>query len=499
MSIVTELEKTIITSYVNLEYFNRATTAHLEKDFFESDEAKILMGEAIKYSIAHQNLPTKSALKTIIQEKSGIREAQYQSISTFLDEIYTKESVDDVIKTDSSWLLKTTESWCKERSVFNAIIKSLNILDGKVIENRQVIDKSAIPEIMQKALSISFDSSIGHDYLGNFLERYNFLHSPISKIPFKSNTLNRITGGGIERKSITILVCPPHAGKTLTMASWSADWLRMGYNILVISLEMAEMKIGERIDANLLNVDIGDLKKVPQRTYEKKFNEFAEQGYGKMLIKEYPMSTAGASHFRFLLQELEIKQGFIPDVVVVDYMGICISSRYKSDNMYQIQKAVGEELRGLAQEKDFALVTAVQTNKNGYSGDFDMGDISESSGHAMTGDFILGLVSTPELIALGQVRVNQLKNRWGSIHDFPSFLLNMDRKKMRVWDSSDNEFNSQEFRKPVYENKVPQLSDNTMDTTASKESAESPSDDVFVFNPSMIKGKRVYDTDSFQL
>jgi KaiC/GvpD/RAD55 family RecA-like ATPase len=454
MATITQLELTILTAYVSLEYFNRATASHIDHTFFEAEEVQSLVKDVIEYTKNHQYLPNKTTLKTIIEGKKGLREKEYQNIVELIDTIYSPSNLTDVSNCDATWLLSTTETWCKERSVFNAIIKAMDILDGKVYENKAKVDKSAIPDLMQKALAISFDRTIGHNYIDDYSARFDFLHSPVSKIPFYSTTLNRITGGGIERKAMTLLVCPPHAGKSLTMASWGADWTRMGYNVLIISLEMAEMKIGERVDANMLNVDIGDLSRVPKRTYDKKFEKFVEDGYGKMIIKEYPTSGASASHFRYLLQELKMKESFIPDIVLVDYMGICVSSRIRSDNMYQVQKAVGEELRGLSQEFDFALVTAVQTNKNGYNGaDIEMGDISESSGHAMTADFAIALISTEELIALGQVRIKQLKNRWGSIHDLSSFLMNMDRKKMKLWEE-DPYLDVSKFRKPIYEQKV---------------------------------------------
>lgn len=445
---IPQTEKTILSAYLLSDTFNRATTAHLKQEFFEDDTSKQLIKLALDYTVNNQQTPNKLVLTTLLEQESGIKQATYEDCINVLNEIYADSNVQDIKTTDHTWLMETTEKWCKERSVYNAILKSIDILDGKVTEKNKVLDKAAIPELMQKALAISFDSSIGHDYIGEYQDRYDFLHSPVAKIPFAIPILNKITGGGIEKASLTTLVCPPHGGKSLTMASFAADWLRMGYNVLVITLEMAEMKIGERIDANMLNVDIDQLKSVPERTYKKKFEEFKQKGFGKLIIKEYPTSSAGSSHFRFLLQELELKQGFVPDIVVIDYMGICIPTRIRqSDNMYTNQKVVSEEIRGLAMERKFAAVSAVQTNKNGMgASDFDMSDISESSGHAMTADFMLGIITTDELVALGQARFKQLKNRFGSIHDIPSFLVNMDRKKMRVFEdkpfTADSRMNS---------------------------------------------------------
>lgn len=483
---ISQVESTILSAYLLSDAFNRITTAHLKPDYFESVASKTLIEVSLDYTTKHSNQPTKVALMTIVEQTNGLREADFREIGETIEHIYSEQNQQEIKNTDLSWLTETTEKWCKERSVYNAILKSIEILDGKAKENNKILDKSSIPELMQKALSISFDTSIGHNYLKEFAERYAYMHSPISKIPFRIPILNKITGGGIEKKSLTIVACPPHSGKSLTMASWAADWMRDGRNVLVITLEMAEMKIGERIDANILNVDIGDLKMIPQKTYTKKFEEFAKEGYGELIVKEYPTSSAGATHFRFLLQELEIKQGFVPDVVVVDYMGICASSRYKSsDNMYQVQKSVGEELRALAQERDFAMVTAVQTNKDGFNGkDFGMESISESSGHAMTADFMLAVISTEDLIKLGQVRFKQLKNRWGSIHDIESFLLNMDRKKMKVYDTNTSGFD-QTYYAPKNTQKV---SDEDKDASSNDFQEQ---DDVFVFDRSMIRRKSI--------
>lgn len=373
---ISQIEKTILSAYLITESFSRTVTAHIEPTFFESDVGKVISEISVKYTKEHKSSPSKTTLLTILEAKKGLSEKVYSESVDLIDNIFSEDTINDIKNTDTEWLLKETETWCKQRSVFNAIIRSVDIIEGK---DKDKLDKAAIPELMQKALAISFDSSIGHNYIDDYQERYSFMHSPVAKIPFDIPILNHITGGGIERKSLTICVCPPHCGKTLNLSSWSADWIKMGYNVLVISLEMAEMKISERIDANMLDVEIGKLKNIPKDTYYRKFEEFQNSGYGKLIVKEYPTNTAGAAHFRFLLQELQVKQGFVPDIIVIDYMGICSSSRFKSsDNMYQIQKSVGEELRALAQEKNVAIVTAVQTNKNGYNGaDFEADAISE--------------------------------------------------------------------------------------------------------------------------
>lgn len=449
---IPQIEKTILSAYLISEPFNRTVTAHLKPEYFESEISKAIIKIALDYTTDNANPPTKIVLSTILEQTIGLNEKVFQSCLTILDDVYSEPSVLDIKNTSEEWLLNNTEQWCKERSVFNAIIKSLEILDGKVKEGKTVLDKSAIPDLMQKSLAISFDSSIGHNYGKEYKERYEFLHSPISKIPFSIPILNLITGGGIERKSLSAIMFEPHGGKSLCLASFAVDWARIGYNVLVITMEMAEMKIGQRVDANILNVDIGDLPKVSEKVYDRVFTEFNENpNNGEIIIREYPTNSASANHFRFLLQELKMKQGFVPDIVVVDYMGIVASAKYKtSENMYQVQKSVGEELRALAQEQNVAMFTAIQTNKGAFGKpDFGMESISESSGHAMTLDLLLAGISTPELLALGQVRFKQLKNRWGSIHDYETFLLRMDRKKMRLYDemTANNQQNNYQQKK----------------------------------------------------
>lgn len=471
---ISQIEKTILSAYLITDSFSRTVTAHIDPSFFESEVGKVVGEISIKFTKEQKSSPSKTTLLTLLENKKGLSEKVYTDSVSFVEEVFKEDTIKDIKNTDADWLLKETETWCKQRSVFNAIIRSVDIIEGK---DKERLDKAAIPELMQKALAISFDSSIGHNYIGEYQERYSFMHSPVSKIPFNIPILNHITGGGIERKSLSLLLCPAHSGKSLCLSSFAADWIRMGYNVLGLTLEMAEMKIGERIDANMLDVEISKLKQIPKDTYYRKFEEFKNSGYGQLIIKEYPTNSAGASHFRFLLQELEVKQGFVPDIIVLDYLGICASSRYKnSDNMYQVQKAVGEEIRALAQEKDIAIVSAVQTNKNGFGGaDFDITDISESSAHSFTADFILGIISTDELIAMNQARFKQLKNRWGSIHENGSFILNMDRKKMRVYSDV-----SANLTKPVKSQKF--------DNILNKEEDDTP----FVFNPSMIRPKKDY-------
>lgn len=430
------MEKLVLAAFLNDIEYNQTVLPHIKSEFFEDDAHKVLIDCAIEYSNEHKKLPPKIVIDTLLQAKLNIPQSIFESAQTILIDVYSDTIKDEVNNATIEWKLDNTLEWFRQRASFNVVLLSLEIFEGRYKENGVVVDKSAIPDMMQKAISITFDTSIGHDYFQEAEERFEFMHTKLNKIPFKIPILNKITNGGIERGTLNIGVAPPHSGKTLLMGSLAVDWASLGYNVLVITLEMAEMKIGERIDANILNVEIDQLKNIPKKTYLDKMQEFEEtKGYGKIIVKQYPTSAAGASHFRFLLSELKNKQNYRPDVVVIDYLGICASTKFKrSDNMYQIQKAVGEEIRALAVEENIAIWTCTQTNKNGVgASDFDVTDVSESSGHFMTADFMIGLIAPKELIALGQVRLKQFKNRYGSIHQFETFLLNMDRMKMRVY------------------------------------------------------------------
>lgn len=431
-----ETEKLILASYLFSDPFNRATTAHIKADYFEDDAAKIIFEDALQYTIDNHSLPTKVVLKSKLESRSNIPEKVFQTANEILDGVYDQTYLVELKNTNYDWLISEAEKWCKERSTYLAILKCIDILDGKQKENGKLLDKAAIPDIMQKAISISFDTSIGHNYIEDAEKRFEFMHQKIAKIPFKIPIMNRITNGGVEKKTVNMAIGGTGSGKTRWMCSLAADYISLGYNVLYITLEMAEEKISERIDANLLNVPMDELKNIPKKSYLAKFDAFRERGYGKLIVKEYPTSSAGCAHFRYLLQELEIKQGFVPDIVFLDYIGIALSSRFKSsDNMYQIQKSISEEFRGLAVERNFAGWTSSQTNRTGFgSSDIDMTDISESFGINMVCDFVIALISTEELVQLGQTRIKQLKNRYADLNLIQSFLLNVDNPKMRIYD-----------------------------------------------------------------
>lgn len=430
------MEKLVLSAFIHDAEFNSTLLPHISPEYFEDSANQLIIESAILYCNEHKMLPPKIVLETIIESKLNIPQSIYEQSKQNLLEIYSTESKEEVSQASMQWKLDESLKWLIQRRSYIVIEKSIQIMSGTYKENGIVLDKSAIPEMMQKALSISFDTTIGHDYFEDAKDRFDFMHTKLNKIPFKIPILNKITNGGLERGTLNEFLCETHGGKTLAMGSCGVDWLSLGYNVLAISLEMAEMKIGERMDANMLNTEIDQLKNIPEKAFLNKLAKLkSEDGYGKLIIKQYPTSTAGASHFRYLLNELELKQGFIPDIVIIDYLGICISTRFKkSENMAQIQKSVGEEIRGLAVEKNFCCVSALQTNGDGMgASDISMKEISEAKAHAFTADFMLALISTPELKALGQVRIKQLKNRYGSVDEFSTFLLNMDRKKMKLY------------------------------------------------------------------
>ena len=434
------MEKVVLASFIHDQLYNQTVIPHIKSEFFEDESNKVIFECAIQYSDEYKKIPPKIVLETILENRLGIPQSIYEKSKSSLDFLYSDEMKSEVINTTMDWKLAESLKWFINRASYNAVIVSLDIIEGTHKINGKIATQDMIPEIMQKALAISFDTSIGHDYFDDAEARFEFMHTKLNKIPFKIPILNKITNGGIERGTLNGILCEPHGGKTLGMGSLAVDWLSLGYNVLAITLEMAEMKIGERIDANMLNTEIDQLKNIPKSSFINKLKKYQqEDGYGKLIVKQYPTSSAGTGHFRFLLNELQNKQDFIPDIVIIDYLGICISTRFKnSDNMYQIQKSVGEEVRGLMVERDIAGVSALQTNRGGASNsDIDMTDMSESFGNAMTFDFLLAFISTAELKALGQVRVKQLKNRYGSVDEFSTFLLNMDRKKMRLWEDSE--------------------------------------------------------------
>jgi replicative DNA helicase len=426
------IEETILAGLISNDEYARKVLPFLQNDYFDQQSHQTVFVEVAQYVDSYNSIPTKGALKVSIDEKSNINEEQYKQINDMIDSL----SYDD--KTDLDWLVDKTEKFCQDKAIYNAVRESILVLDG----NHKQLDKGAIPELLEKALGVSFDNSVGHDYLDDSDERYNFYHTKEDKIPFDLDLMNVITKGGVSRKSLSVALAGTGVGKTLFMTHCAAANLTAGLNVLYITMEMAEERIAERIDANLLDLTVDQLREVPRDVYEKRLGRVKNKSTGKLIVKEYPTASAGSNHFRHLLNELKLKRNFKPDMIYIDYLNICMSSRIRmggSVNSYTLIKAIAEELRGLAVEFNVPIMSATQTNRTGFSSsDLNLEDTSESFGLPATADFMFGLISTEELESLGQLMIKQLKNRWGDTNAHKRFVVGIDRSKMRLFDAEES-------------------------------------------------------------
>ena len=342
-------------------------------------------------------------------------------------------------KVDEQWLLDTTEKWCQDRAVYNAIMESISIIDGK----HESLTKNALPDILTKALGVGFDTNIGHDYIENVDKRYDFYHTEEQRIPFDLDYFNKITKGGLPRKSLNIALAGTGVGKSLFMCHMAVNCMNQGKNMLYITLEMAEERIAERIDANLMNVSMEDLYDLPKTMYDSKINKIIKETNGQLVIKEYPTASAHSAHFRGLIKELAIKKSFKPDIIFIDYLNICASSRFKGQanvNSYMYIKSIAEELRGLAVETNVPIMSATQTTRSGFNNsDVGLEDTSESFGLPATADLMFALISNEELEAVNQIAVKQLKNRYNDVNVNKRFVIGIDRSKMRLMDLDESQ------------------------------------------------------------
>ena len=423
------IETVILANLVYNEEYARKVLPFLKSEYFDAHSEKIVYQEISNYIEKYNGLPTKEALRISIDEKDNLNEDQYKQVKVVVDNLKIEENG------NLNWLVDTTEKFCQDKAIYNAVRESILVLDGQ----HKQLDKGSIPELLSKALGVSFDSSIGHDFMENSDDRYDFYHSKEEKVPFDLDLLNQITKGGLSKKSLSVALAGTGVGKTLFMTHCAAANLMGGLNVLYITMEMAEEKIAERIDANLLDFTIDQLKEIPKDVYEKRISRIKSKTNGKLIVKEYPTASAGSAHFRHLLNELKLKRNFIPDIIYIDYLNICTSSRMKmgaSINSYTFIKAIAEELRGLAVEFNVPVMTATQTTRSGYSNsDMGLEDTSESFGLPATADFMFGLISSEELESLGQLMVKQLKNRWGDTNFMKRFVIGIDRSKMRLFDA----------------------------------------------------------------
>lgn len=421
------IEPLILGSLVHNEDYTRKVLPFLKEEYFDTFENKTIFSVIDDYIKTYNDIPTKDAMKISLDEKRNLNQDQFVKVTNIIDEL----SYDD--KNTEEWLLDKTEKFCQDKALYNAIRTSILILDDK----EKGLDKGSIPKVLQDALGVSFDNSIGHDFLENVDERYEFYHRKEDRVEFDIDLLNTITKGGLPRKSLNIILAGTGVGKSLAMCHFAATNLMHGKNVLYITMEMAEERIAERIDANLLDATIDDINLMPKDVYEKRIARVKGKTTGKLIIKEYPTASAGSAHFRHLLNELKMKKNFAPDIIYIDYLNICMSSRLKGGqniNSYTYVKAIAEELRGLAVESNVPLVSATQTTRSGFTNsDIGLEDTSESFGLPATADFMFALISTDDLEGLNQILVKQLKNRWADPNTHKRFVIGIDRAKMRFY------------------------------------------------------------------
>ena len=411
----------------------RKVLPFIKPDYFEGIY-RTLFKEAGKFVGKYNKLPTAESFKIELDQSDKLSDDNYRVAVDIVPQLFSKEEVDE------QWLLDTTEKWCQDRAIYNAIMESISIIDGK----HESLTKGALPDLLSKALGVAFDTNVGHDYIDNFEERFDFYHTEESRIPFDLEYFNKITKGGVPNKTLNIALAGTGVGKSLFMCHVASSALVDGKNVLYITMEMAEEKIAERIDANLLNVPVDQLPNLSREMFRTKVEDIARKTTGKLIVKEYPTGSAHAGHFRALLNELKLKRQFEPDIIFIDYLNICASSRMKgmggAINSYSYIKAIAEELRGLAVEFDVPVFSATQTTRSGY-GNSDVGleDTSESFGLPATADLMFALISTEELENMGQMMVKQLKNRYNDPTRDKRFVIGVDRSKMRLYDVDENE------------------------------------------------------------
>tara|TARA_B110000503_G_scaffold78778_1_gene121132 strand:- start:1542 stop:2924 length:1383 start_codon:yes stop_codon:yes gene_type:complete len=420
------IELTILRNFFYNEDFTRKCLPFVKTDYFVNRNERLLYEEIEKFVHEYKNLPTKETILIEFNKRKDINEDELKSVKELVNNFENEKS-------DLQWLLDTTEKFCKDRAVHNAVLSGIKILDGKDKEHQP----EAIPGILSKALAVSFDNHIGHDYIGDAEARFDWYHTKEKRYPFDLNFFNRITKGGVPSKTLNIALAGTGVGKSLFMCHCAANFLNQGQNVLYITLEMSEERIAERIDANLMDVTIDDLHDLPKDMFDGKMSKLRSKTAGSLIIKEYPTASAHAGHFKGLLNELSLKKSFKPQIIFIDYLNICASSRFKGGNIssYFYIKAIAEELRGLAVEFDVPIFSATQTTRTGFvSTDIGLEDTSESFGLPATADFMFALMTNEELDALGQMKVKQLKNRYNDPGTNRAFIIGVDKSKMRLYD-----------------------------------------------------------------
>ena len=420
------VENTILRNLIHDEDYLRKVVPFIQPDYFEDHKDRVIYEEIAQFVVKYDKPATQEILKIEVESRSDVTDTEHKEIIELVTSLSDQP-------TNKEWLLDTTEKWCRDRAIYLALMKSIKIADGQDEKK----GRDAIPSILSDALAVSFDNHIGHDYLEDYEQRYEVYHRKEEKIPFDLEYFNKITKGGLPNKTLNIALAGTGVGKSLFMCHVASSVLLQGKNVLYITLEMAEERIAERIDANLLNVNIQEITELPKVMFENKVNNIAKKTQGQLIIKEYPTASAHSGHFKALLNELALKKSFRPDIIFIDYLNICASSRYSklgNVNSYTHIKAIAEELRGLAVEFSVPIVSATQTTRSGYgSSDVELTDTSESFGLPATADLMFALISTEELEELGQIMVKQLKNRYNDPTINKRFIVGIDRAKMRLY------------------------------------------------------------------
>ena len=422
------LEQTILANLIYNEEFSRKVVPYIRESYFDDMTTKKIFSSFAEYVDQYKEPPSVEALKIMLDNRKDLNEETFKEVIRTVDELKIDKD------TNQEWLITEAEKFCQDRDLINSVRKAIMIIDGKDKE----LDKGSIPKLLSDSLGINFDTHIGHDYLDDVDSRYEFYHRKEERLPFDIDMLNKITKGGLPKKSLTVLLASTGVGKSLVMCHMAAAAFMHGKNALYITAEMAEERIAERIDANLLNVTIDELSLLPRETFQKRIDRIKDKTPGRFVIKEYPTGTAHAGHFRHLLNELRLKKNFVPDIIFIDYLNICASSRVKgaaSVNTYVLVKSIAEEIRGLAMEFNVPIVSATQANREGYgNGDMDLTNTSESIGLPQTVDAMFALISTEELEGMGQIMIKQLKNRWNDLSYYRRFVVGIDRSRMRLYD-----------------------------------------------------------------
>ena len=421
------IEHTILKNLLYNEDYSRKVIPFIKPEYFQEQSQTIAFDEITSFIATYNTQVTIEALLIEISNRKDLNEGMVKELQILITNLEDTPA-------DQQWLLDTTERWCRDRAIYLALMDSINIADG----NDEKKSRDAIPSILSDALAVSFDNNIGHDYFENADARFDFYHEKQDRIPFDLEYFNKITKGGLVNKSLNIALAGTGVGKSLFMCHMASSVLLSGRNVLYITLEMAEERIAERIDANLLNVPIQEIAELPKSMFDNKVSNLAKKTQGSLIIKEYPTASAHSGHFEALLAELALKKSFRPDIIFIDYLNICASSRYRGNstvNSYSYIKSIAEELRGLAVQANVPIVSATQTTRSGYgSSDVDLTDTSESFGLPATADLMFALISTEELEQLGQIMVKQLKNRYNDVNINKRFVVGIDRAKMRLYD-----------------------------------------------------------------